>query len=76
MTHKSTEESVRELGAVRWRKSSYSGTGECFEIADLGRQVAVRNSKHPRAGTVLLSREVFSAWIAGCRAGEFDELTP
>jgi hypothetical protein len=73
--HDSTEGSLRQWGAVRWRKSSHSGTGECVAVADIDEAVAIRNSKHPEAGTVLSAHGGFAAWIAGCKAGEFDDLT-
>ncbi|GAB3450275.1 hypothetical protein GCM10027436_46290 [Actinophytocola sediminis] len=63
---------------MSWRKSSFSGDngGDCVETAPLvdGR-VAVRNSNHPDAGTVLFTRAEMAAWIKGCKAGEFDDLT-
>jgi hypothetical protein len=69
------------LASVTWRKSSFSGGGgnggaDCVEVASLpdGR-VAVRNSKHPDAGTVLFTPSEMDAWIKGCKAGEFDDLT-
>lgn len=44
-----------------WRKSSHSGGrgGECVEVADLGADVAVRDSKNPDGPKLLVSR---SAW--------------
>jgi hypothetical protein len=59
----------------RWRKSSFSGDqGNCVEVAHIGDGVAVRNSNRPDAGTVHFTRAEVAAWIAGCRAGEFDDL--
>ena len=59
----------------RWRKSTFSGDqGNCVEVADTGDGVAVRNSNRPDAGTVHFTRAEMAAWIAGCRAGEFDDL--
>lgn len=58
----------------QWRKSSFSGLGECVEVADLGAGIAVRNSKNPGAGTIVFGRAVMAAWIAGLKAGEFDSL--
>lgn len=66
---------------VEWRKSSFSGGGgngggNCVEVAALpdGR-VALRDSKHPDAGALLFTRAEMAAWIAGCQAGEFNDLT-
>lgn len=66
-----------ELATAAWRKSSFSGDqGQCVEVAALddGR-VAVRNSNRPEAGTVLFTRAEMAAWIKGCQAGEFNDLT-
>jgi hypothetical protein len=62
---------------MTWRKSSYSGTShECVEVARPGAGVVlVRNSNHPDAGTLTLSPVALGAWLAGCRAGAFDDLT-
>lgn len=62
---------------LAWRKSSFSGTGggDCVELAPLpGGGVALRDSKHPEAGHLTFTRAELAAWIAGARAGEFDDL--
>jgi hypothetical protein len=61
---------------LTWRKSSYSGAngGDCVEIADTGRDLLVRNSKRLDSGTIPFTRSEMAAFIAGCKAGEFDDL--
>ncbi len=61
---------------LTWRKSSYSGAngGDCVEIADTGTALLVRNSKRVSAGTVRFTHSEMAAFIAGCKAGEFDDL--
>ncbi len=69
------------LAQIQWRMSSFCGGsgagngGGCVEVAALpdGR-VAVRNSNHPDAGTVLFTRAEMHAWIMGVKTGEFDDL--
>ena len=39
------------------------------------RSVLVRNSNHPDAGTLALTTTETAAWLAGCQAGEMDDLT-
>ncbi len=69
-----------KLRDAKWRKSSYSGGGSngggrCVEVAALADgRVAVRNSKAPAAGVVWVSRAEMRAWLAGIKAGEFDDL--
>lgn len=64
---------------VAWRKSSFSGSDgnddACVELAALpdGR-IAVRNSKHREAGVVYFTRAEMAAYLAGAKAGEFDDL--
>jgi hypothetical protein len=60
-----------------WRKSSYSDNGHCVEVADLpdgGR--LVRDTKLDEASPVLrYTAAEWRAFIAGVKAGEFDDLT-
>lgn len=59
-----------------WRKSSYSINGSnCIELADAGDAVVVRDSKHPDSGHLTLTRAELAAFIAGIKAGEFDDLS-
>jgi hypothetical protein len=61
---------------LTWRKSSFSGGNgaACVEVAQTDDGVLVRNSNHPQAGTVAFTHRELAAWIAGCKAGEFDDL--
>ena len=69
------------LARACWRKSSFSGSGgvgggNCVEVALLADgRIAVRNSKHPQSGAVFFTRAEIDAWIQGCKAGEFDEMS-
>ena len=69
------------LAHADWRKSSYSGSGgtgggNCIEIAPLADgTIALRNSKHPEAGTLVLTRAEMHAWIKSCKAVEYDDLS-
>jgi hypothetical protein len=66
------------MQTLRWRKSSYSanGNGDCVELAVLpDGQVGIRDSKHPERGYLSVTRSELQAWIAGVKAGEFDDLS-
>ncbi|MDU0289274.1 DUF397 domain-containing protein [Saccharothrix longispora] len=59
---------------TNWRKSSYSGSGgtgggDCVEVAPHGQRYAVRDSKNPDAGTVIVTR----AWLEAIKAGTLAE---
>jgi len=55
-----------------WRTSSYSGVNGCVEVAVVGDQVAVRDSKDPGGPVLLFSTQEWQAFIAGVRDGEFE----
>jgi hypothetical protein len=58
---------------ARWRTSSFSG-GQCVAVAEVGGAIALRNSNHPDAGTLLFTPAGMAAWIRSARAGELDDL--
>jgi len=60
---------------VSWRKSRFSTSMDCVEVAKLpdGR-VAVRNSNRREAGTLILGSDVINDWLTRCKAGQFDDL--
>jgi hypothetical protein len=60
---------------MTWRKSSFSGEkGDCVEVAPAVDGVAVRDSKDPDGPVLHFTKPELAAWIAGCKAGEFDDL--
>ena len=63
-----------DLTRAVWRKSSYSGGngGNCVEVAqNLPGIVAVRDSKNPDGGALVVSPAGWSALVAGIKAGEY-----
>jgi Domain of unknown function (DUF397) len=59
----------------RWRKSTYSGEeGNCIELAATPTGVDVRDSKDSDGPVLHFTRAELAAFLAGCRAGEFDDL--
>jgi Domain of unknown function (DUF397) len=65
-----------ELGDVCWRKSTASNpSGDCVEVAALADgSVAVRNSRDAAGPALIYTRAEISAFLAGVRNGEFDDL--
>jgi hypothetical protein len=76
MTNTQAPTTSDQLRTAHWRKSSFSNDqGQCVETAQLtDGTIAVRNSNHPHAGVVFFTPAEMSAWIKGCKAGEFDDL--
>jgi Domain of unknown function (DUF397) len=64
-------------GELVWVKSRRSGPqGNCVEMAELpsGREVAVRNSRHPNGPLLVYSTAEIRTWIRRIKLGEFDHL--
>jgi hypothetical protein len=56
-----------------WRKSSHSGNqGDCVELARLGAEVGVRDSKNVAAGHLTVSAQTFGTLVARVKAGELE----
>jgi hypothetical protein len=49
---------------MQWRKSSYSGgNGQCVEVGNTGRNVAVRDSKHPDGAKLAVRPEQWRVFV-------------
>lgn len=64
------------LGDVTWRKSTASNpSGDCVELAALpGGAVALRNSRDPQGPALIYTPAEITAFVAGVKSGEFDDL--
>ena len=62
---------------LNWRKSRLSNpSGNCVEVAALpDGKIALRNSRHPSGPALIYTRAKIAAFLAGAKAGEFDDLT-
>ncbi len=63
-----------DLSGATWRKSTYSnGSGDdCLEVACLPDGAhAMRDSKNPDGGVIILGRDSWASFIHGIKAGQF-----
>jgi Domain of unknown function (DUF397) len=70
------EYSVQSPAArLQWRTSSACATQNCVQVAATeDAMIAVRNSSDPDGAMVLYSSAEWSAFLAGAKNGEFDNL--
>jgi hypothetical protein len=55
-----------------WQASSFSTTGDCVEIAELGDMVGVRDSKDPDGPVIELTRSEWRTFIEAVKRGDLD----
>lgn len=65
-----------QLAGAVWRKSTRSGAqGNCVEIAPLGAgEIAIRNSRDPYGPALIYTSAEMTAFVAGIKDGEFDDV--
>jgi hypothetical protein len=63
---------VARCSSLIWCKSSYSGTGNCVEVARTGDQVLVRDSKLADGPLLRFTTDEWRAFAQGMKEGEFD----
>ncbi|WP_187437873.1 DUF397 domain-containing protein [Actinomadura decatromicini] len=59
---------------MKWRRSSHTGAngGNCVELADLDRSIAVRDSKNPDGPTLTVARHTWAALLIDVKRGRHD----
>jgi Domain of unknown function (DUF397) len=63
---------MTDLSDLTWRRSSYCANSSCVEVANLGNQVAVRDSKDHEQRYLFFTTTEWNAFLDGARSGEFD----
>jgi hypothetical protein len=61
-----------DLSSAVWRKSTFSGTNGCVEVAFVQGRVAVRDSKDRGGPVLVFTAHEWEAFLSGARSGEFD----
>jgi hypothetical protein len=54
-----------------WRKSSRCGTNTCVEVAKIGQEYLIRDSKNPLTIPLTFTEDEWTAFVMGVTAGEF-----
>jgi len=64
---------IETQAALTWRKSSYSGPRDvcCVEIAFAGADTAVRDSKNPAGGSLLVGESSWRRFLTAARGEGF-----
>ena len=63
---------MTEIDQPSWRKSSFSGDGDCLEWLVRSDGVRLRNSKRPDTGELHITHAEWDAFLAGVKMGEAD----
>jgi len=58
---------------LEWRRSTRCADAACVEVARAGSLVAVRDAKAPERAPLEYTAREWAAFIAGVKAGEFDD---
>jgi uncharacterized protein DUF397 len=61
-----------DLSRAAWRKSTRSGNNGCVEVAFVGNQIAVRDSKDRGGPVLVFTAHEWEAFVGGVRTGEFE----
>ena len=62
---------MNELNPPKWRKSTRCAGATCVEVAKVGDQYLIRDSKRPEVAALAFTSEEWTAFVAGVNAGEF-----
>ncbi|MET9104980.1 DUF397 domain-containing protein [Streptomyces zhihengii] len=65
-----------ELTGARWVKATASDAlNECIELAKVGENIAMRNSRDPQGPALIFTKGELSAFLDGAVKGEFSGMT-
>ncbi|MFJ6101841.1 DUF397 domain-containing protein [Streptomyces sp. NPDC092359] len=64
------------LPDARWTKAMASdGRDDCVELAQVGENIAMRNSRDPQGPALIFTRSELVAFFDGVSKGEFTQMT-
>ncbi|MEV4414829.1 DUF397 domain-containing protein [Catellatospora sp. NPDC049609] len=56
---------------IGWMKAKRCDTNACVEVALIGQDIALRDSKDPSGPVLRFTRQEWDAFVAGVGAGDF-----
>lgn len=62
---------MREVQTPEWRRSSRCTGGNCIEVAKVGGQYLIRDSKNPDMAPHSFTEAEWVAFVDGVKSGEF-----
>ena len=57
--------------STQWLRSRRCESGSCVEVAKVGDQIAMRDSKDPNSPILLFTGAEWDAFVEGVQAGDF-----
>jgi hypothetical protein len=63
---------MREVQTPEWRRGSRCTGGNCIEVAKVGEQYLIRDSKSPEKAPHSFTEAEWAAFVDGVRSGDFD----
>ncbi|MFC7529499.1 DUF397 domain-containing protein [Actinoplanes sp. GCM10030250] len=62
---------IKPTEQPHWRRSGQCASGACVEVARVGDQFLIRDSKRPGFAQLSFTRAEWDAFVAGVKAGDF-----
>jgi Domain of unknown function (DUF397) len=62
---------VTSVDSPRWQRSKSCSGGQCVEVAKVGGQYLIRDSKRPEVEPLSFTPDEWTAFVQGVNAGEF-----
>ena len=62
---------AEQIDQATWRRSTRCGSSTCVEVARVGDQYLIRDSKDPDTAPLCFTNEEWAAFVQGVKEGEF-----
>lgn len=62
---------IKRTEEPHWRRSGHCSAGSCVEVARMGEDFLIRDSKEPNGMPLRFTTAEWDAFVAGVKAGDF-----